>query len=652
MGLVLFLGTGCYPDAQSDDDDSTTAPDDDDSGTADDDDSGTAADDDSGTADDDDSGTPPLETQLLLINARVLDANQDLARAVVAIDDGMITAVLEGDPPPDAVAGEILDLAGATLMPGLVDSHVHVSLSGATIFVGDTVLDALRANLAMGVTTVVDVGGPIWTLRLRDRQAAGDIVGPRLLASGPFLTRALSHPCEELYLPDSCVLVDGETEAGLLAGGIASAGPDSLKIVFSDLPVSGTTPTPRLALSEATAIVAAGAALGVPTTAHVVKNEDVRDAAAAGATYLAHPPFLDALSSNGLDAATNSFELVHSTLAVFEASTRLVAGHLSSSDPDITATVPDRVQANWDYLKDNPSEIREGVLLAEVDWRAQAIANVTALIAAGAPVAAGSDAGSYFVPHGLGLHRELELLVEAGMTAQQAIAAATVVPAIALGFPELGLVEAGKVATLIVVDGDPLLDITQTRNVQRVLLAGESILPSDIALGGNYTMVTNPLSALQGATCFVHDDCGAGLACDLVAHSCVPTCNDAWSLDECADGAYCSTDDGLSTSATALCRPGEACNLYTQNCEPAAYGRNCQPVDLNSTVCQGSGPKLPGEYCYPFALSLSCEQGAYCSPIDELCYQLCDPSALSGVSVCQIGEVCHEQGTSWFGLCY
>jgi hypothetical protein len=109
--------------------------------------------------------------------------------------------------------------------------------------------------------------------------------------------------------------------------------------------------------------------------------------------------------------------------------------------------------------------------------------------------------------------------------------------------------------------------------------------------------------------------------------------------------------DGLSTTATGVCHAGSGCDLYAQDCEPASYAEACVPADLDTTLCFPSGDRTEGEACSWTDSNLYCGQGLYCSPVDGVCYALCDPA---GPDRCAHGR-CRAQaaddGSPWFGLC-
>ncbi|HNH45925.1 MAG TPA: hypothetical protein PKY30_02750 [Myxococcota bacterium] len=131
---------------------------------------------------------------VILDHLRLIDHRGSVPEQALLLAGDQIYAVRDaGGPwPEDAV---VHDFSGSYALPGLVDPHVHLALSGALLPTGGPPLEAaLRANLYAGVTTVVDLGGPSSLFELRDRIAAGEVIGPNILATGPMFTALGSHP--------------------------------------------------------------------------------------------------------------------------------------------------------------------------------------------------------------------------------------------------------------------------------------------------------------------------------------------------------------------------------------------------------------------------------------------------------------------------
>lgn len=576
----------------------------------------------------DDTGDPP---DPLPDGARVLDAVRivDVSgvredAAVVLVGDLIWDVRPAGGPFPGADA--VLDLAGATVLPGLIDAHVHLGLSGAVSWVGPTLAENLDAQLAWGVVGVADLGGPPALVDVRRRLEDGTLRGPRVWTSGPMLTAVGSHPCEVVVDEQMCRFVDGDGAAAVAE----LPGADGRKVALADAAFS-PWPTPRLDLGDLAEIVAAADAAGQPVAAHVDTVEDAQDAAAAGVSVLAHPVFGERV----LDAADLPDLPMHTTLGAFLGPGALVSGDLLGDDLSHT---PAAVRDDWRAVAADPGLLGDGWVEESAAWAADAVATVRLAHGAGRELVAGSDAGYLLVPHGLGLHRELAVLVDAGLTPVEAITAATDTPARVLGWADMGQVAPGYRADLLVVSGRPDEDIDATRDILAVYQGGEPVS------GGAAWVAADP------AVCVDDRDCPSGQGCDGIDHMCRSSCSPVWdSSGVCGPSSACYPDDGLS-SGDGVCHELRTCDLLAQDCAPAWYGEACVPVDLDTARCWPAGPRTPGQSCDALLPDLRCEQGSYCSAFTATCIALCDPS---GPDTCGLGTCTqvYVGAAPWFGAC-
>ena len=560
---------------------------------------------------------------MVLDRVTVVDALQVRADAAVVLSGGRIHAVLDAGGPWPTHAS-VLDLPGRTVVPGFIDAHVHLFHSGALDPVGPTLDDNLAAQLAWGVVGVADLGAPEAVFDLRDEIAAGRRVGPRVWATGPMLTAAGSHPCETEHDPHLCRFVDGDGAAEVAA--LARA--DGLKVALADAAFS-PWPTPRLDLVDLADITAAAAAAGQPVAVHVDAPADATDAADAGAALLAHPVFSEAVADPVALPVT-------STLSAFDGPGALESGALLAEDLRFT---PDAVVEDWAGWQRRLDAFLPGWTEESDAWAAAARTNLATRHARGGALLAGSDAGYWLVPHGLSLHRELTALVALGLSPREAIEAATLAPATALGWTDLGEVAAGQAASLVVLSADPLSDIEATRAIEQVWVDGVRVQPDDARAPG------------AAGVCASDADCAPGLGCDGLAATCAPACEAAFDpFADCGPSAACLPGDGLP-GGPPVCRAVRPCDPYAQDCEPARYAEACLPLDLDTSACWPAGPGGVGDDCGWDAPEDGCTAGLYCSPVTETCFELCDPD---GPDTCSTGA-CQRQrvdGEPWFGLCY
>jgi imidazolonepropionase-like amidohydrolase len=421
----------------------------------------------------DGTGAPPRPNAAIVIEG-------DRIRAVGPAADVQI--------PPGA---EMVDASGQWIIPGLIDAHVHFGQSGGLYTRPDIIdLRSIRPYaeeiariktklpetfaryLASGLTGVVDVGGPMWTFDAR-ALARRTRIAPRVAVAGPLLGTVA--PKELSGVEDPQILeihTSGAARAAVVR--LIAQAPDLIKIWFV-LPVANMARE----MEWVRAAIAAGHAAGVPVVAHATQLRVARVVVEAGVDVLAH-----SIEDRLVDAAL--VELVHrrnvvytTTLVVDEGYHEVLGGRVALSDFERRLGDPEAI-ASFDDLKRLPRRSRS-------EWPAPtavASQNVRRMQAAGVSIAAGSDAGNIGTLHGPALHRELELLVGAGLTPMQALVAATRGSSMAMRRShEIGTLEPGKLADMVLLAADPLADIRNTRRIHRVLKGGEIFDPDQLLRG-------------------------------------------------------------------------------------------------------------------------------------------------------------------------
>ncbi|MGW1742764.1 amidohydrolase family protein [Nocardia sp. NPDC001965] len=405
----------------------------------------------------------------MLYNARLVDGRggDPVPDAAVVIRDGRFTWAGRRGDEPEPVAGEArVDLRGNTICPGFFDCHVHFALPGTkgTLYDGLaqpasyrtlTVLERLRVTLRNGVTTARDLMGI--DTGFRDAVAHGLIEGPRLLVAinmlsqtaghGDFTLRSGFDPTPYLAAPEAPPFrVDSVDEIRATVRRLIALGADVIKVA-----TSGGVATPNdqpewlgMRTELVRAAVEEGIAYGgVPVAAHAIGYAGIRAAIEAGVRSIEHGYALDnelrrRMVDQGTFLVPTLLETVHD---LDPARTSAVAAHKS------------------------------------VHWHEVAQQAVGESAAAGVAIALGTDAG-LGPDHGTNL-AELGLLVRfGGLTPGEAIVAGTRTAARLCGVEEhLGTVEAGKIADVVVVAGDPLADIGELGNPDKILLVVKDGVP-------------------------------------------------------------------------------------------------------------------------------------------------------------------------------
>jgi len=399
---------------------------------------------------------------LALVGATLIDGTGKpaITDAAVVIEHGRITAAGARAGVTIPANATVIDEHGKTLLPGLWDMHAHFEqVEWGPIY------------LAAGVTTVRDCGNELeFITSVRDAVAAGRGLGPRILAAGVVDgSGKLTIGTQRVDTPEQArQWVDRYHEAGF----------QQMKIYSS------------MKLENVKAVADEAHRLGMTVTGHVPEGLNAYQVIEAGQDQINHIQYIadimhaplpaDASRDDRRKAAANidlnsaeaqkalAFLKAHNTvvdptMALFEFFTATTVKPPASFEPGAAKVAPELAEQLTDV---EPPSDRSQQLQKMFDKYVEIVA---ALHKAGIRIVAGTDQA---VP-GYSLHREIEIYNQAGFTPMEAIQAATIVPARAMGLDkELGTVEAGKRADLIVIDGNPLEDIHATRNVEFVITNG------------------------------------------------------------------------------------------------------------------------------------------------------------------------------------
>jgi imidazolonepropionase-like amidohydrolase len=385
-------------------------------------------------------------------DVRVFDGDGVLPRATVVVINGVITDVGANATIPGGIA--VLNGAGHTMLPGLIDAHTHTRNA-----------DELESALAFGVTTQLDMRTlPEFAAARRREQAEGRANGRAdLFSAGTAVTTPGGHGSTGFGSPPP--MLSKPEEADTFVRARLDEGSDYIKIIVDDGRMWART-QPTLDRATVAALIAAVHKHGKRAIAHTVTLDDVRAAAAAGIDGLVHV-WVDREPDVALLAEMRRRRMfVTPTLAVWKTRIDGFPGVELLKDARFE---PLATSAQVMQLEETRPLNPERTTPARYERAAKSVA---ALSKAGVRILAGSDAPNPGTTFGISLHHELQLLVEAGLTPQQALAAATAAAADAFGLGDRGRIEPGRRADLLLVDGDPLADITRTRSIVSVWKAG------------------------------------------------------------------------------------------------------------------------------------------------------------------------------------
>jgi imidazolonepropionase-like amidohydrolase len=392
-------------------------------------------------------------TRTILRGATLIDgtgAPPVRGRAVV-LEGRRIAAVVADR---EAGDGLVLDLGGLTLLPGLINCHTHLALSGgadpARTLADEpyamTVIQATlraRASVEAGVTTIRDLGGREYAeISVRDAVRAGLIPGPRILSAGRGICMTGGHGWRMLGRQ-----ADGADDVRKAVREQLRAGADVIKLLATGgVMTPGVDPSsPQLTLEELRAGIDEAHKARRRAAAHAQAEEGIALCLEAGIDTIEHGIFLtEALAARMARQGT-------ALVATLIAPHAIVAGGVAAGIPDFA--------------------VKKSLVVRERHLESFRIA-----MRAGVTIAAGTDAGTPLNPHG-SIVPELALMIGAGMAPLEAIRAATSVAARVLGLEdETGLVAPGLAADLVAVEGDPATDVKALEAVRLVIADGRTAL--------------------------------------------------------------------------------------------------------------------------------------------------------------------------------
>jgi imidazolonepropionase-like amidohydrolase/ABC-type multidrug transport system permease subunit len=431
----------------------------------------------------------------LIRNARVFVGDgKTIETGTVLVHDGKITGVFEGaGPDPEKMKADVIEGAGKTLLPGLIDVHVH--LSGPSAISADSadydpqqsMPRAAAALLYSGVTAARSVGDYLdASLQLRKQIADGDKLGAQLFVCGPMFTTEGGHGTEFIqYVPESMrarvkaqLVRTPKTpeEARRQVRDLKARGVDGIKAILEAGWGEGML-YDRLDLLLVRSVGEEAKAQNLPLATHTGDARDVTDAVEIGSSSIEHGSWRDEIPDAVLERMARQGVYLDPTLAVGQSYAQFFAGQPDALNNSLVQqVVPGKIlKSTREFVASG-----KGVDAARAATFAQAFeqakANLLRAWKAGVPLVVGTDAGNPLVFHGPSLHRELQLWVQAGIPAEVALQAATGNAARLLrADSHIGIIRPGMDANLLLVDGNPLQDIAATERISLVVFKGERL---------------------------------------------------------------------------------------------------------------------------------------------------------------------------------
>jgi imidazolonepropionase-like amidohydrolase len=428
-------------------------------------------------------GAAPADQVTVLTGARLIDGTggQPIENAVLVLRGERIESVGPAGSVTIPEGAEVIDVAGRTIMPGIINLHGHLALTDdgfdnhARHFNESNIREKLNQYARYGVLHVVSMGTdkPL-VFDIRDRSRAGELPGARLYTAGRGFGAVGGYPP---FQPGSEGELDAyrPTSPEPVASAVAEQAANNVDFIkmWVEHSYGTVTPIPPEVYQQ---IIQEAGDHGIPAVAHMYTLEDANRLVDAGVSGLIHS-VRDQPVDAGLIQKMRAQNVFYVPTLVREEVMFVYAGRAPYlDDPFFTAHHP---QSVIDRLEDEEFQAQHHANPLLDRWRralAMAQQNLKTLVDAGVRVGFGSDSGPVARWEGYFEHREMELMAEAGLTPAQIIQIATRNSAEILGIEaDYGTIEAGKMAEFLVLGANPLENISNTKTLEQVWQNGQRI---------------------------------------------------------------------------------------------------------------------------------------------------------------------------------
>ncbi len=361
----------------------------------------------------------------------------------------------------------VIDCSGKTLIPGLFDAHIHLGGASTLGYIPIDDHRKLSSFLYSGITSVFDLGAvQEWIFSLREEEKKGDLLSPRIFAVGPLFTSPNGHGTE--YGVDMSLTPTTEEEARQMVQKLIQTKPDLIKIIYE----KGSKRFTSLSYELMEAIIDEAHKNHFRVVTHILTFEQAKDALRARTDGLAHMVSDREIDEGFLDEMKQKDIFCIPTLAMYESFSggmltipENLKGPLAKKGICLEIMADLKQKKEMPGLKESLGAMKDALHLAKI--------NAKKMHDKGIKLVVGTDAGNPAVFFGPSVHREMELLVEAGISPAEVLRAATINAAEILGQQErLGTIYKGKLADILVIEGNPLEDIRNTQNIFMVIKNG------------------------------------------------------------------------------------------------------------------------------------------------------------------------------------
>lgn len=434
----------------------------------------------------------------VILNGTAIDpgTGKVMSNAAITIEGGHITAIKENSTDIPKKGDVVIDARGKFILPGYIDTHVHFFQSGGLFTRPDAVdltnvrpykdeiamikrnlPDTFARYLRSGVTSVLDIGGPLWNFEMR-RIANSTAKAPRVAAAGPLIS-SVSRPQLDLGDPP-IVKIDTPEQGTQMVQKLAAQKPDYIKIwyiVNAENPVEKFRPVVHAVIAEAHR-------LKLRVAVHATELEAARTSVEEGADLLVHSVTDKLVDDAFVKLLKEKGTILTPTLVVFERYGRTFANKLELT-PEEKAWGNPEVIASLDVTKLSPDKVPDRIKTAMANPqpvldRIQqtydiALKNLKTLQDAGITIATGTDAGNIGTIHGPAIFREFQLMKQAGLSPLQILQCTTANAAKTIGGntgAKIGSLKPGNFADLVILKSNPLDDIRNASDIDSVMKNG------------------------------------------------------------------------------------------------------------------------------------------------------------------------------------
>jgi imidazolonepropionase-like amidohydrolase len=467
--------------------------------------------------------------KVVIVNATAIDpgTSKVIPNAAVIIEGDHISSIVQNSKDMPMKGDGVIDATGKFILPGYIDTHVHFFQSGdiytrpdgldlnsirpykqETEWIRSHLDDAFARYLRCGITSVVDIGGPLWNFEMRKR-ANATAKAPRVAAAGPLIS-SVSRPQLDLGDPP-IVKIDTPEQGREMVRKLAAQNPDYIKIWYivpGVQPASSSTPQANASASPTPgqsdvdraaifrpvvhAVVEESHRLKLRVAVHATELEAARASAEEGADLLVHSVTDKPVDEAFVKLLKEKGTILTPTLVVFERYGRTFANKLELTPEekawgnpeviaslDVTKIPEDKRPERLKKAMENPQAVLDSIQKTyDV-----ALKNLKTLEDAGITIATGTDAGNIGTIHGPAIFREFQLMKQAGLTPMQILQCTTANAAKTFGGDiggKIGSLKPGNFADLVILKSNPLNDIKNASDIDSVVKNGVIYRTDDI----------------------------------------------------------------------------------------------------------------------------------------------------------------------------